>query len=80
MTSAANHRNVKLQLNNKGAWRDVLPFDIDAVDSGAVQVAAADLVMAADPSGNTRLRIVIADSLQTALTRWDAARGWRTAS
>lgn len=80
MTSITTLRNVKLQLNNKGAWRDVLPFDINAVNSDEVQDAAAQLVRAADPSGNTRLRIVIADSLQTALARWDATHGWKTAT
>jgi len=72
-------RPCKLQLNNKGAWRDVLPFDLDVVNSDEVQEAAAMLVSAADPSGNTRLRIVIADSLQTALVRWDATHGWKDA-
>lgn len=79
MSTDTQLRKVKLQLNNKGAWRDVLPFDIDAVNSDEVQDAAAQLVRAADPSGNTRLRIVIADSLQTALVRWDAKNGWKTA-
>lgn len=79
MSTDTQLRKVKLQINQKGAWRDVLPFDIDVVNSDEVQDAAAVLVRAADPSGNTRLRIVIADSLQTALVRWDEKNGWKTA-
>lgn len=67
---------VKLQIKSAGAWRDVLRFDIDAVDSDAVQQAAANLMILADPSGRVGLRISTADVFQTALTHWDAKSGW----
>lgn len=35
-------RPCKLQINSKGAWRDVLNFDLDVVDAEALQHAAAD--------------------------------------
>lgn len=73
------NRPCKLQINTSGAWRDLLKFDIDTVDSDALQDAAADLVRAADPTDRTSLRITMADSLQTVLLRWDAMRGWRPA-
>jgi len=72
-------RPCKLQINTSGAWRDLLKFDIDTVDSDALQDAAADLVRAADPTDRTSLRITMADSLQTTLIRWDAEHGWRKA-
>jgi hypothetical protein len=70
-------RVVKLQINQMGAWRDLLRFDIDAVDDQAVQEAAANLVLLADPLGRTSLRIATADGMQTALVRWDRKQGWR---
>lgn len=69
-------RPCKLQINQSGAWRDVLRFDIDLVDVEALQFAAANLVLLADPNGNTSLRIATADTFQTALIRWTAKRGW----
>ncbi|MES2948662.1 MAG: hypothetical protein V4858_08980 [Pseudomonadota bacterium] len=69
-------RSCKLQINAKGAWRDALSFDIDQVDGEALQVAAANLVLIANPSGKTTLRIAVADGLQTALLHWSAKNGW----
>jgi len=69
-------RPSKLQINTKGAWRDVLTFDLDTVDAEALQVAAANLVVIADPDGRTALRIATADAFQRALIRWDAKKGW----
>lgn len=69
-------RPCKLQINNSGAWRDVLRFDLDAVDAEVLQIKAAELVCIADPTGRTNLRITLADSLQTTLVRWDAGKGW----
>jgi hypothetical protein len=69
-------RPCKLQINSTGAWRDVLRFDIDLIDHEAMQIAAANLVLLADPDSRTTLRIVIADALQTVLVHWDAKKGW----
>jgi len=69
-------RPCKLQINTKGAWRDVLSFDMDKVDVEALQAAAANLVVIADPGGKAGLRISIADAHQTPLIRWDAVKGW----
>jgi hypothetical protein len=73
-------RLVKLQLNTAGAWKDLLRFDIDAVDDQAIQVAAVQLVELAYPRGTASLRIATADAFQTALVRWDAKNGWRAAA
>lgn len=72
-------RMVKLQLNTSGAWKDVLRFDIDAVDDQAIQVASVQLVELAYPEGRAKLRIATADAWQTALVYWDSKRGWRPA-
>lgn len=69
-------RPCKLQINNSGAWRDVVRFDIDAQDAEAIQAAAVNLVVLADPTGRTSLRIATADAFQKALIRWDAKKGW----
>lgn len=66
----------KLQINSRGAWRDVLGFDSDAMRAEALQVAASNLVMIADHSGRTTLRIVLADGLQTVLQHWTYEKGW----
>lgn len=76
MSTTKQPRMVKLQINNAGAWRDVVRFDIDAQDWEAIQVAAVNLVVLADPDGRTSLRIATADAFQTALVRWDAKKGW----
>ena len=70
-------RPCKLQFNARGAWRDVLQFDLDAVDDEALQVAAVKLLLLADPQGGTKARICMADSFQSVLLYWDAKSGWR---
>jgi len=69
-------RPCKLQINSSGAWRDVLRFDIDAVDSVALMDAASNLLVIADPDGKVALRIATADAFQSALVRWEAKKGW----
>jgi len=66
----------KLQINSTGAWRDVLRFDIDAVDTVALMDAASTLLLIADPDGHASLRIATADAHQRARVRWDAKKGW----
>lgn len=67
---------VKLQINTSGAWRDVLRFCTHDTDTDLVQVSAANMVLHADPSGATTLRLVTDDGRQTALIRWDVKKGW----
>lgn len=69
-------RPCKLQINTAGAWRDVLRFDLDAVDAEALQVAAANLVIIGNPSGRATLRIVTDNGLTDVLVHWDAKKGW----
>lgn len=69
-------RPCKLQINQSGAWRDAIRFDLDDVDVEALQVAAANLVQIAAPSGRTTLRIATADSLPMPLISWTAQKGW----
>ncbi|MFN9474539.1 hypothetical protein [Acidovorax sp.] len=72
-------RDLHLQVNRSGGWRTALTFDMDGVDVEAIQVAAANLVVLADPAGNTKLRLATADGMQRALIRWDAKGGWQDA-
>lgn len=69
-------RPCKLQINQSGAWRDVLRFDLDVVDVEALQVAAVNLITIGNPSGKAKLRITTDDGLQNALIHWDAQKGW----
>ncbi len=73
---SAQAKPVKLQVNNSGAWKDVVRFDAD-------DAIAQDKVMAAVESLGTvnpdiKWRICTADSLQAVLMIWSAAKGWKT--
>lgn len=70
---------VHLQINQSGAWRTALTFDLDTTDVERFQKAAADLVSIAHPNGNTKLRLATADGSQRALLRWHALTGWKDA-
>ncbi len=70
-------RPCKLQINQTGAWRDVVRFDLDGVDEVALTATASHLVQIADPAGRTTLRIVVADVYAAPLLRWDREKGWR---
>jgi hypothetical protein len=64
---------VKLQVNNSGAWKDVVRFDAaDAVVSGEVMDAAATL----GRIGGVSWRVCTADALQLSLMYWSAEHGW----
>ncbi len=69
-------RLCKLQINQAGSWRDMLRFDLNAVDSEALQIAAVNLMIVGDPNGQAKLRITTDDSLQNVLIHWDAKKGW----
>lgn len=76
MTGAAIPHKVKLQINTAGSWRDVLRFKIYDVDTDLVQVSAANMVLHADPSGRTTLRLCTDDGFQRALIHWTKQKGW----
>lgn len=76
MTGKTIPNKVKLQINTSGAWRDVLRFCTHDVDTDLVQISAANMVLHADPTGKTTLRLATDDAYQTALIRWDAKKGW----
>lgn len=69
-------RPCKLQINQSGAWRDIIRFNLDDVDVEALQVAAANLVNIANPTGKATLRIVTDNGLPATLIHWDAQKGW----
>lgn len=69
-------RPCKLQINQSGAWRDMLKFDIDQANTGAVMSAAADLVAATGPKTNATMRIVVDGTYPTPLMRWSTEKGW----
>jgi hypothetical protein len=70
-------RPCKLQFNDSGSWRNVLRFDADTTDVGAIQEHAANLVLDANPKSRTTLRIAVDDAMSHCLRQWDATRGWR---
>jgi hypothetical protein len=68
---------VKLQVNNSGAWTDVLRFDAaDELACSEVMEAAAAL----GRLGGGTWRVCMADSLQQVLLHWTAAKGWEARS
>lgn len=70
-----NSKPVKLQVNNSGAWKDVVRFDAgDHVASSEVMEAAATLGRIAD---RTTWRICTDDGLQSVLMHWSVKHGWK---
>lgn len=69
-------RPAKLQINQSGAWRDVLRFDIDQLVNEAAFLEAADKMMRSTGSMKT-MRIVSDESLPGRLMYWNAEHGWK---
>lgn len=65
---------VKLQLNNSGAWKDVIRFDA-ADDAVCAQVMEA--AEALGQVGKVTWRVCVDDGSQDVLMHWSAAEGWR---
>lgn len=72
-------RPAKLQINQRGAWRDALRFDVDAIDDNSMHVflsAAVDMVRSIGQKGIT-MRIVSDQSPPKRVLSWTAERGWK---
>jgi hypothetical protein len=65
---------VKLQVNTAGAWKDVVSFD--AADAAAADHVMQGAAMVGAGAQKAKFRVVMADSLQTALTHWTLEKGW----
>lgn len=72
-------RPVHLQVNQTGAWRTALTFDLDKANVNHVKDVAETLVELVDFDGPTKLRLATADGHQRALCRWDSEKGWQDA-
>ena len=69
-------KSVKLQLNAKGAWKDVCRFDIvDAQATAHIMEAAATIATYATDKPSAR--IVTADAHSLPLMHWDSDKGWK---
>lgn len=70
-------RPAKLQINQRGAWRDVMTVDIDqlADEAGFLEGAAA-MVRHSGNMERTTMRIVSADDPLVRLMGWRADSGW----
>jgi hypothetical protein len=67
---------VKLQVNNSGAWKNVIRFD------AADEVACAEAMDAAEKLGSigdVTWRVCIDDAMDVVLMRWSSATGWKDA-
>lgn len=74
-------RPVKLQINQKGAWRDVMTVDIDQMtDETSFLDGAAAMVRSSGNMERTTMRIVNADSPPVRLMTWDTESGWEKAT
>lgn len=68
-------RVVNLEVNDSGAWRRVIAFDLDDFDDGALEFAAEKLL---ELSTNEKLRARLIMPGDTApLLVWRRADGWR---
>ena len=66
---------VNLQINDSGAWRQVVSFDAADEALGAkVMAHAADLAGVVNPKA--RLRIAMKPFPNSVLLYWDALQGW----
>lgn len=73
-------RPAKLQINQRGAWRDALRFDFDALtDKSLFLDAAAEMARSTGQTGTT-MRIVTDASHPEQLMAWDAESGWTKAA
>lgn len=70
------NRRVKLQINQRGAWRDVMCVETSKLDSGAFLKGAAAMVRASGNMDRTFMRIVTDDSPPVRMMNWNAADGW----
>lgn len=70
-------RPVKLQINQRGGWRDVMRVDIDQlVDEADFLDGAATMVIKSGKMYSTSMRIVTDDSPPMRLMAWSAEGGW----
>lgn len=71
-------RPVKLQINQRGAWRDIMRVDIDQLaDEAGFLAGAAQMV--GSSGQKAALRIVTDESLPERLKVWSAESGWKDA-
>lgn len=68
-------RPAKLQINQSGAWRDVMRFDIDKIDE-ALFLEGAGAMVRNSGQDRTTMRIVTDEPIPGLLTYWKADRGW----
>jgi hypothetical protein len=72
-------RPAKLQVNQSGAWRDMLRFDVDAVSDNSMYLflkAAAEMVRSTGQTGTT-MRIVSDEVTPKRVLSWTAKTGWK---
>lgn len=75
-------RIVKLQLNTSGAWRNLIDFDLDALnelDQARVLDSAGEMVAAAYRGRLVSMRVIPSDPAVgiSPLMRWTPDGGWQ---
>lgn len=70
-------RPVKLQINQRGAWRDALRFDMATLADKSLFLDAAAEMVRSTGCLETTMRIVTVSSLPECLMYWNAERGWK---
>ncbi|HEX7866553.1 MAG TPA: hypothetical protein VF555_16475 [Variovorax sp.] len=79
MKTDTREKPVKLQLNNTGAWKDVVHFDA-ANDIASETVLDAANTLGGLDAGRVTFRIVTEDALPEVLMSWSKANGWKKAA
>lgn len=73
-------RPAKLQINQRGAWRDVMRFDLDQMVAPDLFLeTAAEMVRYSGQDANTTMRVVTDAALPQRVMDWDAEGGWQAA-
>ena len=73
--AALPKKTVRLQVNNSGAWKNIVTFDAANDEfSSSVMLAAAMLGTAS--AHDITFRIVIPDTYPEVLTSWSRSKGW----
>lgn len=66
---------MKLQVNNSGAWKNVITFSVERVDQVKEHVAALALI-GEEAEYSTSWRIL--DGQDRVVLHWSAPKGWHT--
>lgn len=69
-------KSAKLQINARGAWKDMCRFDV-ANESATANIMEAAATISAYSTDMCSVRIVTDEAYPVPLMRWDSDKGWK---